>query len=732
MTVIATRDQAPQIMRAAPAMARPAAAPAAGLTGKDFLRILRRRKWLIVITLAVILAVTVAATKVWSMYAPLYSAEALIEVIPPKQTPFGTDLLATQEIMDRQAQQLATLVKLQSVLVEAVKDKDLAATAFYNEDPVTAPRRLEKKIDVSPISKTNLIRLSMIGLKPKDLADIVNAVAKAATAEATENRMGERRGDVKKFDEELGNLEQRLKTFNREAEALKSIDNVTSLQNRSNSLNIELTTLVPDLTKLEMANAAADDAADQIRKMAESGALESSPEVQQAMEMDGTLRSLQMMESSYATELDDAKKRFGEKHLVIVKLQNKLESIQSQVKERRAEQIGIQVKAMVRMREDQLSAVKVQLLKMREKVQTNQEKARDIQTRLSKLEQLEKVIRDAEDQRTQLQKRKGELVLLLNMEPPMRVRSWSSIPEEPSYPRWSHMIPLGLVLGLLVALGLAILLELVDTSIKSPSDVARRVDLPVLGMIPHLDDLEEEVADLRLAFRTSPDSMIGEAFRQIRTCLLFSGPAAHRRSLLIASPLPEDGRTSVALNLAAAMAQGGRKVLVVDANFRQPMIKTLFPQCPEGGLSDALVGQEKWQPLVRNVEPNLFVLASGRRPPNPAELLGSESMRTILAEMVAEYDQVILDGAPGLVVSDSAILSTLVDGVVLTVRAGANTYGIVQRTRDTFHRVGAHVLGVVLNGIRVTAGGYLKRNYETFYEYRSGQPELVAREEPPR
>jgi capsular exopolysaccharide synthesis family protein len=193
---------------------------------------------------------------------------------------------------------------------------------------------------------------------------------------------------------------------------------------------------------------------------------------------------------------------------------------------------------------------------------------------------------------------------------------------------------------------------------------------------------------------------------------------------MVTSPSPGDGRTVVATNLAACIAHGGRKVLLVDANFHQPTIDQLFPQAPQGGLSSALVGQADWTDLIHQVEENLYVLASGPLPPNPAELLGSEQMGTVISEMTAQYDQVLFDAAPMLVVTDPAVLSTLVDGVILVVRAGASTYGVVQRARDMLMRVGAHVIGAVLNGVRVTAGGYFRKSYDTFYEYRGEQAQL--------
>ncbi|MEI7835228.1 MAG: CpsD/CapB family tyrosine-protein kinase, partial [Planctomycetota bacterium] len=167
--------------------------------------------------------------------------------------------------------------------------------------------------------------------------------------------------------------------------------------------------------------------------------------------------------------------------------------------------------------------------------------------------------------------------------------------------------------------------------------------------------------------------------------------------------------------------------LVIDANFRQPRIAALFPQTAGQGLSSALVGQADWRRVVHEVEPNFSVMSAGPMPPNPAELLGSDEVRRIIAEAATEYDQILFDAAPCLVVTDPSVLSTVVDGVIIVIRAGASTYGMVQRVREMLSRLGAHITGVVLNGVRVTAGGYLRKNYDRFYEYsESTLPELAA------
>ncbi|MFB3890887.1 MAG: polysaccharide biosynthesis tyrosine autokinase [Phycisphaerae bacterium] len=722
MSVIATRDQAPQIIRGPVGHAARAASAPAGITGRDVLRILRKRKWLIIIVVAVFAALTGGGTQLWMMYAPFYTADGYIEVMPPRDTPFAGTPMYPQEIMESRVAQQARLLVRKEVLDAALADDRITRTTWYQKSRGDAPRRLERDIDITPLAKTRLIRVSMTGRNREELAEIVNALIKAAVDEAVGFSAKDKREEIKQVDDELVNLTGRLNDARKQANDLEADAALPSLRGRQESLSFRMQNLIPEMTKLKVAKAQADESLRMARQMIDTpGMFESSAEAQQIMDQDGTLRSLKMAEANWATELEELKKRFGPNHQAVIRRDGQLNAVREQIDTYTRTLMDTTKRSYVSMREMQLSAITAQLVSVESEYNAAEAASRDLAVRVQKLSALDVTIKDLEDKVKTLSNHKMQTVLLVNVDPPVKLRSPAPPPDpnDPSMPRWSVNMPLGIGLGLLLALGLAFTLELVDTSIKGPSDVSRRVDLPLLGMIPHSDDMEEDIPDLRLAFASHPSSLIGEAFRQVRTCLLFSGPAEGRRSLLVASSLPEDGRTTVALNLAAAMARGGRKVLVVDANFRQPMIRRLFPQAAEAGLSSALVGQVKWQEQVAQVEPNLFVMSSGPLPPNPAELLGSEPMRQIIAEMVAEYDQVIFDSAPSLVVSDSAILSTLVDAVVLTVRAGSNTYGIVQRARDMLNRVGARVVGVVLNGIRVTAGGYLRKNYDAFYDYHT-------------
>src|SRR5690606_7315654 len=144
----------------------------------------------------------------------------------------------------------------------------------------------------------------------------------------------------------------------------------------------------------------------------------------------------------------------------------------------------------------------------------------------------------------------------------------------------------GFMLGLLLGVGLAMLLEFMDTSLKTGRDVVRHVHVPILGTVPDLDDEEVPIESIELAAHVAPRSMVAEAFRTIRTNLLLTCPADRQRTILVTSPRPEDGRTSVATNLAISLAQSGRRVLLVDANFHRPRLHTIFRRNGVNGLSN--------------------------------------------------------------------------------------------------------------------------------------------------
>jgi capsular exopolysaccharide synthesis family protein len=263
-----------------------------------------------------------------------------------------------------------------------------------------------------------------------------------------------------------------------------------------------------------------------------------------------------------------------------------------------------------------------------------------------------------------------------------------------------------MVLAAVIALLLAVLLILgaayLDDGLKDAEVVREALDLPTLGVVPRMTMERGRSEIYRLTMLLSPQSAAAEAYRRLRTNLEFTSVDKPLKTILITSPSAGDGKTVTAANIAVAYAQADRKVLLVDADLRKPGVHEIFNVGNAQGLSSLLHPRSpSWEKVAVATEvPNLRVLPTGPVPPNPAELIGTQRMRTILAELAEANDIVILDGPPLLPVADGAILSKYADGVVLVVDARKTGRQAGGRAKDVLARAGATMLGVVINRLR--------------------------------
>ncbi len=297
-------------------------------------------------------------------------------------------------------------------------------------------------------------------------------------------------------------------------------------------------------------------------------------------------------------------------------------------------------------------------------------------------------------------------------------------PAEPNVPR---NFGFALALGISTSIGLAFLLEGLDSTVRTPEQAQMLSGLPSLGMIPlgSQSDNPQGTKTLmsnsgsreyvELVTQGRPQSQMAESYRALRTSLLLSSLGAPPKVILVTSALPQEGKTTTSMNTAIVLAQKGSKVLIIDADLRRPSIHKALGMGPRTGLSNVLTGSASLSQAViqSTLLPSLYVLPAGTPPPNPAELLASSYMREVLQELREQYDHIVIDTPPTLSVTDAVIMATNADTVILVIRSGQTTKQALRRARDLLVRVNAKVAGVLLN-----AADLKSADYYYYYEYR--------------
>jgi len=288
-----------------------------------------------------------------------------------------------------------------------------------------------------------------------------------------------------------------------------------------------------------------------------------------------------------------------------------------------------------------------------------------------------------------------------------------SVESKPSRPDKAKVLALAVVMGLLLGVGGASLRAWVNPLLHTPEEVKATLGLPVLGMVPRMAASQTDAARAQKV-RFDRTSETAEAYRTIRTALHFRTQDGTIKTLLVTSPSMGDGKTNTASNLAIAMAQAGKHVILVDADLRRPTQHKVFDVGNEAGLCTVLQDEDSLDDAIQHTPiENLDIMAAGPIPGTPSELLNSERLGEVLAELAARYDQVILDSAPVTVVSDARIVAASCAGTLLVVRAGKTAQKLSEQACDGLLSVGARVLGVVVNDVtrRVSAdGSYYSRN----------------------
>lgn len=717
----------------------PPGAPAetGGLGAADVWRVIKQRKLMILIVFVVVFAMCVGATLAIARFAPQYTAETYLELLPPAMPGVQIEpTLVAPEVMKLQLESEARKIKAPSVLSAVLGKLDVKNTNFYRwygDDFAECLSDFESLVSATAIPDTSIIRLRFSCKWRNEAKFIVDALAEDYTRRYSSDAQSDYGLKKTNINNSLDALKREREELQKKMSAFRARVDVPQLESQRTVVGEHLSRLMSEVA-LYQANAAQLQAQlEAVRQLGQN--LPLTPEAKIIVESDPILRQWRVAAENLRVELEAARHKLGPKHDTMLQMQTRYQGLLELEAGKREELITDLRRREVENLQQSLASAQAVLLSLNEDRQDAQNRQRDMDRNYQEFVAMQDDDKRLQERIRQLETALTEADFAVQDMSRRRLR-WAApaeLPQEPSRPNYPVYLAGGFLMSLLSAFGLAFLRELTDTAVRTPVDVARHGRISVLGWVPEVDEDETSIERVEMAMRSAPQSLVAESFRQVRTNLLFSGPAETQRSLLITSPSPGDGKTTVALNIAVALARGNNRVLLIDCNFRRPGVRPLFPAMIDEGLSNVLVGQRNIDQVVSKSDiPNLDLLSTGPMPPTPAELLGTRYMRELIAEAMKRYDRVILDSPPVLLVSDALVLATLVDGVVLVTRAVSNSRGALKRAREQLAKVGARVVGAVLNGVRSQAGGYFRRQYREFYDYVSAPtaaPELPPADE---
>lgn len=348
-----------------------------------------------------------------------------------------------------------------------------------------------------------------------------------------------------------------------------------------------------------------------------------------------------------------------------------------------------------------------------------------------------------------LQRAKENSVILAGTPNNIHVLDYAVQPKFPVAPRRRQMVGLAALLALIAGVALARYLDYLDDSIGTSDEVENFLRLPALAVIPAFGGSTSRrllsaiptnkkngtKRGEELLLTASKNSPLAEAYRQLRTSILLSSPGGAPKTLLITSSQPGEGKTTTVVNTAMILAQTGARVLLVDADMRRPRLHSIFGADNGSGLSTILATRSTEAEILaliqQHEESGLYLLPAGKIPPNPAELLGSDQVRALVAVLENNFTHVVIDSPPVGSFTDGVLLSTVADGVLLVVHGNAASRNVVKRARQLLTEVGAKIFGVVLNNVSVSRQDHHYYKYQSYYseaesENGDGHPTSAA------
>jgi len=570
------------------------------------------------------------------------------------------------------------------------------------------------RVGVEPVRGSRLVDITFDSQDQAFAAQGANALMEEYVDQNLEAKLGATENMLQWLGKELATQQTKVEESERALAEYRDKQNAMSLDDKQNIVGSRLNQLNDAYTKAKLERVQKETQYNQIKSLLTSGA----PISADSLPVTVQTTDIQLLKSRLA-ELQQNKAQlsntYGEKHPRIVAVNSQIGETQTQLN------LATQ-QALQKIKNEFDSAI----LAERTYAQ-NLEAAKADATDLSRKSIGYNVMeREAKSNRTiyesLLQKEKELRVSSNSRSNNVRVVDRAEIPKAPLAPTgrrtWLTSIAIGLVLAIAVAFGL----DYMNDTIKTPEDVTRRLKLPFLGLVPSVRDDKHPV----LASAHVPHDF-GEAFRSLRTSIMSRFPAEGTKILAVTSAQPLEGKTTTACNIAMALAYGGARVLLVDADMRRPGMHRPLRLTNERGLSQVLIGQARVRDVIqRTVDPNLLAITAGKTPPNPSELLASERMKTLLNNLShGPFDWIVLDTPPVLAVTDAVILAPLVNGVTFVIGAEMTRRRLAERALETIMAASPRFAAVVLNRVDFARNKYYYSRYYG-HQYKNYYAEASA------
>jgi succinoglycan biosynthesis transport protein ExoP len=672
---------------------------ATGFISQSLVQIIWRSRWIVLLT--TVMAVAGALTYL-AKTTPIYTSTSRIYV---EQS--GPRILEEAEgVMTQSKNYLYTqaeLLKSTPIISSVMEKPGIKQMKIFHKinNPIVYLKK--KGLDVSVGKKDDIISVSSDSPEPAEAAQLINAVVDSyVTYHATRKRSTA--GEVLKIlhkqklesDEELAKKLRTMMDFKKENVAL-------AFENHNNNIILDrLDRLFGDMTQAQLQTIETKNVYETTKLMVTDPAkLKQFVEVERAkgvyISTNNERNRLKMELDQLQLQLSDLGRQLTPDHPSMQALQEKVEQIKNQLVELDR---GF-AEAQLAIARQQYLAAKEKEDKITSSYEEQRQQAFELNEKLAQYtilqsdwEQTKKLCDILDDRIKEINVTEDVGALNINILETARPA------DKPSSPEKARTMAIALALGLILGCGLALLRDWGDQKMRSAEEISTVLSMPVLGIVPSMSK-RQSIVDRGQKVHLDSNSRAAESYRTIRTAVFFGAPKGEAKTILITSPAAADGKTTLASNLAIAMAQAGQKTLVLDADFRKPMQHKIFEiNHEEIGLSSVITGttilEESIQPTkVKGLE----VLPCGPDVPNPSEILNSESFAQLLELLSNKYDRVIIDSPPVMPVTDTQILAAICNMTLLVLRAEKSKRKTSQQARDGLMNVGARILGAVVNDV---------------------------------